>query len=92
MTKEEIRKIIQRMPASLHEKAKKAAKSAGMSLNAYINKLVETADEDRGQVEQLADEIIRLTRKVDKISDELNTENSLKQQVVDDNSNDEKPF
>jgi len=57
----EIRKIIQRIPARLHEKAKKSAKAAGMSLNSYINKLIEMDEsDDRKRLETLEKELNEL--------------------------------
>ena len=74
MSEEEIRKIIQRVPVSLHEKAKRAAKAAGMSLNSYINKLIE-ADEsdDRKRLDKLEGEFWHLVDRVERIDKRLDT-------------------
>ena len=52
MTEQDIIYYTQRMPSNLHAKATKAAKKAGMSLNAYINQIVEN-DESIVDMEML---------------------------------------
>ena len=63
MTEQDIIHYTQRMPSNLHAKATKAAKKVGMSLNAYINQIVEN--------DGTICDIERLEQKVGEIVDRL---------------------
>ena len=65
MSEEDIVQFSQRMPAELHARAKKAAKKAGMSLNAYINQIVGN-DESIVDIETLKEKVEDIIDRLDK--------------------------
>ena len=60
MTERDIISFTQRMPPELHVKATKAAKKYGLSLNAYINQIIENDGTicDFERLEQKVEEIV----------------------------------
>ena len=60
MTEKDIISFTQRMPPELHAKASKAAKKFGLSLNAYINQIIENDGTicDFERLEQKVEEIV----------------------------------